>query len=42
MLAGREQDLSVVAEVDSAPVVLGIGDFRILIDDKFAARDSTT
>ena len=28
MLAGREQDLPVVAEVDRAAVVLGIGNFR--------------
>ena len=33
VLAGREVDLAIVAEIDRAAVVLGIGIFRILVED---------
>ena len=38
MLAGREVDLAVVAEVDRPAVVLVIGVLRILVEDELAAR----
>ena len=39
VLAGREVDLAVVAEIDRAAVVLGVGVLRILVEDELAARD---
>ena len=39
MLAGREVDLPVVAEVDRTAVVLGIRILRVLIEHELAARD---
>ena len=37
MLAGREVELAVVAEVDRAAVVLGVRVLRILVEDELAA-----
>ena len=38
VVAGGEVDLSVVAEIDCAAVVFGVGVLGILVDDEFAAR----
>src|SRR5262249_39459089 len=39
MLAGRDQDLPIVAEIDRSAVMLGVSRFSILIDDELAAGD---
>ena len=38
MVAGGEVDLPVVAEIDCAAVVFGVGVLGILVDDEFAPR----
>ena len=37
-VAGGEVDLAVVAEIDCAAVVFGVGVLGILVEDEFAAR----